>query len=330
MIDTHCHLNSLVKENGELDYEKIDNIMCQMEQNGVSKAITMGTTINDSVLALKLANKYANIYCAIGVHPEELECFDENELEKLIVDNLSSSKELNDDKNYLLSKQETTNSTKTISKCYVDKLTLSRQYDFNEERQIGNIDEKYDNRKKLQKKSKLLAIGEIGLDYYWRKDNKDAQIQIFKKQIELAIKYNLPIVVHCRDAYGDCLEILKRYYSDTSKLNGVIHCYTGSIEWAREIIKLGFIISFTGVVTYNNAKSVQEVAKWIDLDKLMVETDSPFLTPVPNRGKENNPSYVVYVAQKIAELKQVSYEIINNFTDSNAKALFKIDANNEV
>lgn len=169
---------------------------------------------------------------------------------------------------------------------------------------------------------KLVAIGEIGLDYYWRKDNKLEQIKIFKQQIELAKKYNLPIIVHCREAFGDCLEILRQY---SPFLNGgVIHCYSGSIEWAKEVINLGFLISFTGVVTYSNAKNVQEVAKWVDNDKFMVETDSPFLSPVPFRGKENCPSNVVYVAKFIAELKNISYNNIDKITTKNAKNLFKI------
>ena len=169
---------------------------------------------------------------------------------------------------------------------------------------------------------KLVAIGEIGLDYYWRKDNKLEQIKIFKQQIELAKKYNLPIIVHCREAFGDCLEILKQY---SPFLNGgVIHCYSGSIEWAKEVINLGFLISFTGVVTYSNAKNVQEVAKWVDNDKFMVETDSPFLSPAPFRGKENCPSNVVYVAKFIAELKNISYNNIDKITTKNAKKLFKI------
>ena len=322
MIDTHCHLNSLVTENGELDYNKVDDILHQMEQNKVGYAITMGTTIKDSKLAIELANKYKNIYCAIGVHPEELDCFDEVKLEKLIVDNLRCLKN-----NCIQAKsQDCTNKIKkedeNISTCFEDSLTQSANKNVYFEDMLKNKGNEY----QLQSNAnKLVAIGEIGLDYYWRKDNKDMQIRIFKKQVELAIKYDLPIVVHCREAYGDCLEILKQYYSNTNKLNGVIHCYAGSIEWACEIIKLGFIISFTGVVTYNNAKNVQEVAKWIDLDKIMVETDSPFLTPVPYRGKENNPSYVVYVAKKIAELKDISYEYVNNITDNNAKKLFKID-----
>lgn len=259
MIDTHCHLNMVVDEEGKLDIVKLEDILGKMKENGVTKAITIGSNIKDSELCVNIANKYDNIYCAVGVHPEELESFDIDKLEELVKQNL-------------------------------DK--------------------------------KLVAIGEIGLDYYWRKDNKEIQIDIFKQQIELAKKYNLPIIIHCREAYGDCLEVLKQYAP--LEKGGVIHCYSGSIEWAKEVIKLGFLISFTGVVTYSNANNVQEVAKWIDNNKFMVETDSPFLAPVPFRGKENNPSLVIYTAKFIASLKGIPYEEIDKITTNNAIKLFNL------
>ena len=260
MIDTHCHLTMVLDENKNIDYKQIDEILKQMETNGVTHAITVGSNMEDSKLNVQIANKYNNIYCAVGVHPEEVESFDTRQLEDFVKNNLDSGK--------------------------------------------------------------LVAIGEIGLDYYWRKDNKDAQIEIFKKQIELAKKYNLPIVVHCRDAYGDTLEILKEYAPYDN--GGVIHCYSGSIEWAKEVIKLGFLISFTGVVTYPNASNIQDVAKWVDMDKFMVETDSPFLTPVPFRGKKNNPSYTKYTLEYIAKLKNKNIQEIDKNTTSNAIKLFNL------
>ena len=261
MIDTHCHLSMVLDEEGKIDYNQIDDILKQMETNGVTHAITMGSNMSDSVLSLEIAKHYQNIYCAIGVHPEEVEGFDLGILENMVKQN------------------------------------------------IGN--------------GKLVAIGEIGLDYYWRKDNKEAQIEIFKKQIELAKKYNLPIVVHCRDAYGDVLQILKEYAP--FEFGGVIHCYSGSIEWAKEVIKLGFLISFTGVVTYPNASNIQEVVKWVDDDKFMVETDSPFLTPVPFRGKKNNPSYTKFTLEYIAKLKNKNIEELDKLTTNNAIKLFKLN-----
>ena len=140
------------------------------------------------------------------------------------------------------------------------------------------------------KHEKVVAVGEIGLDYYWTKDNKEKQIEVFESQIHLAKKYNMPIVIHCRDAFGDTLEILKKYAP--FKYGAVMHCYSGSLEFAREIIKLGLKISFTGTVTYKNALKVQEVAKNIPLNSFFFETDCPYLTPTPYRGQRNEPMYV--------------------------------------
>ena len=260
MIDTHCHLSMVLDSEGMIDYNQIEDILKQMKDNGITHAITIGSNIEDSKVSVDIANKYDNIYCAVGVHPEEVESFNIDEIENLIKQNLDSRK--------------------------------------------------------------LVAVGEIGLDYYWRKDNKAEQIEIFKQQIELAKKYNLPIVVHCRDAYGDVLDILKQYAPFEN--GGVVHCYSGSIDWAKEVIKLGLLISFTGVVTYPNASNIQEVAKWVDIDKFMIETDSPFLTPVPFRGKKNNPSYVIYVLQFIANLKNMDCNELDKITTKNAKKIFKI------
>ena len=150
-------------------------------------------------------------------------------------------------------------------------------------------------------RNKLLAIGEIGLDYHMGKENKDKQIEMFESQIKLAKKYNLPIIIHNRDASGDILEVLKR--NAPFEKGGIIHCFSASLEWAREVIKLGFYISFSGTVTFKNAINIQEVAKLVPEDKLLVETDSPYLAPVPHRGEINQPMYLVDVAKFIAQLR---------------------------
>ena len=149
---------------------------------------------------------------------------------------------------------------------------------------------------------KLVAVGEIGLDYYHSKENREEQIKVFESQIQLARKYKLPIVIHCRDAFGDMLEILKKYAPFTH--GAVMHCYSGSLEFAREIIKLGLKISFTGTVTYKNALKVQEVAKNIPLDSFFFETDSPYLAPTPFRGKRNEPKYVKFFNDQSKEASQ--------------------------
>ena len=174
-----------------------------------------------------------------------------------------------------------------------------------------------------RKDKKLVAVGEIGLDYFHNKENKEEQKRVFISQICLAKQYNLPIVVHCRDAYGDTLEILKQ---NAPFNNGVVlHCYSGSWDFAKELLKLGVKFSFTGTVTYKNAKNVQEVAKNLPVDSFFFETDSPYLTPTTYRGKRNEPKYVVEVAKFVAELKNMNYEDLVKTTDRTAKTFFKID-----
>lgn len=170
---------------------------------------------------------------------------------------------------------------------------------------------------------KLVAVGEIGLDYYHNKDNKDKQKQVFVQQIELAKKYNLPIVIHCRDAYGDTLDILKKY----APFNGsaVMHCYSGSLEFAKEIIKLGVKLSFTGSVTFKNAHNLHEVAKNIPLDSFFFETDSPYMTPEPFRGKRNEPKNVFLVAEYVANLREIDKDELIKITDHNARNFYKIN-----
>ncbi len=174
----------------------------------------------------------------------------------------------------------------------------------------------------LTKSDKLVAIGEIGLDYFHNKSNRAKQIEVFVSQINLAIKYNLPIIIHCREAYNDVLNILKEYYP--LKIGVVMHCYSGSLEYAKELIKLGVKISFTGNVTYKNSIKAKEVAKNIPIDSLFFETDAPYLTPEPNRGKRNEPKFVFDTAKFVADLRGVSVEDIIKITDFNAKKFFNI------
>lgn len=162
------------------------------------------------------------------------------------------------------------------------------------------------------------AIGEIGLDYYWDKDNKDDQKDIFIKQIEIANKLNKPILVHSRDAMQDTFDIMKKYPA-----KGVMHCYSGSREMAKEFMKLGYYLSLGGPVTYKNANEPKEVAKIIDNDKILIETDCPYLTPVPFRGKRNEPSYVIYTGKYISELRNVDEDVFKDQLVNNYDRLFR-------
>ena len=166
---------------------------------------------------------------------------------------------------------------------------------------------------------KIVGIGEIGLDYYWTKDNIDEQKKVLIRQLDIATKYNMPIVIHSRDSIQDTYDILKRY-----NLKGTIHCFSSSLEMANEFIKLGYMIGVGGTVTFKNSTKIQDVVKKIDLHNILLETDSPYLSPEPFRGKKNNPSNVYYVAKKISEIKNINIENVINTTGLNALSQFDL------
>lgn len=167
---------------------------------------------------------------------------------------------------------------------------------------------------------KVVGIGEIGLDYHYGKENKDIQIQVFKYQLDLARKYNMPVVIHSRDALEDTLNIIKQY----KDLKITMHCFSYSKEIAKELIKMNVKIGIGGVLTFKNSIKLKEIVKEIDLKNVLLETDSPYLTPEPYRGKQNEPIYVKYVAQEIAKLKQISEEEVEKITTSNAISQFDL------
>ena len=169
---------------------------------------------------------------------------------------------------------------------------------------------------------KVVAVGEIGLDYYWE-DNppKEFQQMVFRRQIELALELNLPVIVHDREAHGDSLAVVLDYPA----LRGVFHCFSGSPEMAQELLKRGWYLGFDGPITYKNAKRAPEVAAVTPLDRIVVETDAPYLTPVPYRGKRNDSRYLPYVIEKLAEWKGVSPEEMTDITLKNGKRLFGLE-----
>lgn len=171
----------------------------------------------------------------------------------------------------------------------------------------------------IKDNEKIIAVGEIGLDYYWVKDNKELQRELFRKQLDIATRLNLPVVIHSREATQETYDILKEY-----KLNGIIHCYSGSLEMAKEYIKLGYKIGIGGVVTFKNTNLV-EVVKEIDIKEITLETDSPYLAPTPHRGKQNSPEYIPLIAEKISEIKEITKEQVGEITTNNIKELFKIN-----
>ena len=175
----------------------------------------------------------------------------------------------------------------------------------------------------IKTNNKIIGIGEIGLDYYWDKTYKELQKEIFIKQIEFANDMNLPLNIHSRDAHGDTLEILKKYNKNST---AIMHCFSGSLEFAGECIKEGIYIAMGGVVTFKNAIKAKEVAQNIPLEYLLLETDDPYLAPVPYRGKENQPVYVKYVAEYIAGLRNMPTDEIAKITTQNAERIFNLNA----
>ncbi len=245
LIDTHSHINMI-------ENISIEEVIRNANENNVRKIIVPAASISDIDDVFELSIKYENIYCYLGIHPEEVQDWSDEILDKI------------------------------------------RDY---------------------SKSNKVVGIGEIGLDYYWDKSNIEAQKEIFIKQIKLANELNLPMNIHDREAHKDTFDILKEY-NKSSKV--IMHCFSGSIEFAKECIKEGWYIALGGVVTFKNAKKMKEVAIEIPLDKLLLETDAPYLTPVPYRGKENQPAYVRYTAEEIANLRGISADEVAQNTTKNA------------
>ncbi|MBU9710370.1 TatD family hydrolase [Evansella tamaricis] len=176
--------------------------------------------------------------------------------------------------------------------------------------------------KKLAGHSKIVALGEMGLDYYWDKSPKEIQKDVFRKQIQLARELTMPIIIHNRDADEDVVCVLQE--EEAKEVGGIMHCFGGSLEIAKQCLEMNFHISFGGPVTFKNARQTKEVAKEIPLDRLLIETDAPFLAPHPYRGKRNEPAYIKLVAEQLAEIKGIKYEELTAITMNNAKKLFGI------
>lgn len=251
LFDSHAHLDDDKFNN---DFEEVIE---KITSSCVEFVVDVGSNLENSKKAVKIAEKIPFCYAAVGVHP----C-DALETDSVI------------DEIYALAHHE-----------------------------------------------KVVAIGESGLDYYWDDCPKDVQISSFIKHIELANEMDLPIIVHNRDAHGDTLKILKEHRPK----NAIIHCFSGSAEVASELVKLGYYISFSGSLTFKNAKNLPEAARVVPLDKLLVETDSPYLSPEPFRGKRNDPVNVEFTARKLGEILGISYEEISKITYENAKRVYRLE-----
>ena len=181
--------------------------------------------------------------------------------------------------------------------------------------------ESYDRIINYTKEEKVIAIGETGLDFYYNYSPKDTQVKVFREQIKIAREASLPLIIHTRDAFKETIEILKE---EKPNCGGVFHCYTGDIETANEALKLNFYISWSGIITFKNALDLREIAKKVPLEKTLIETDCPFLAPIPHRGKRNEPLFVKFVAEELSKIHNISVDEIGEITSENTKKLFGI------
>lgn len=268
--------------NDEKFSEDREEILKQVYESGVTKLLCAGYSLESSKKALDIANKYNYVYASVGISPNDINFQEET-------DKSQNEKEVYD----------------------------SKTPDFNEilEQQLKQI-------KILANNKKVVGIGEIGLDYYWNKENKKEQKQAFIKQIEIANELNLPIIIHTRDAVYDTLDILKNEITPVKK--GVFHCCPLNLDLIREGIKLGFYISFAGPITFKNSKNADEAIKLVPLDRILIETDSPYLAPEPKRGTRNDSRNVKYIAEKISKVKEMPLEEIAKITYENAEKIFEI------
>ena len=250
IFDTHAHYDD------ERFGEDRDELLSSLFEGSVSHIVNCGCDLKSSLTTIALAEKYENLYAAVGVHAHEAETCTDDDLAKIA---------------------------------------------------------------ELYSHNKVVAVGEIGLDYFYDFSPRERQIEVFRKQIELANKLDLPVIIHDREAHEDTLNILKEL-----RPKGVVHCFSGSVEMAKEIIKLGLYIGLGGAVTFKNAKKPIEVAEYVPLDRLLLETDAPYMTPVPFRGKRCDSAHITYTAEKIAEVKGLDVQELIDVCNENSKKLFNI------
>jgi len=301
LTDTHCHL----------DFNKFDADRAEVIQRAVEARLTRilipGLELESSVAAIKLAELHPNLYAAVGYHPTDLDTWNEHSIKELKSLASLGNVTLSETKGLAYSKRDSSLPALRVA-----------QNDIT---------------------SKIVAIGEIGLDYYWVKepDKRAQQREVLKQQLKLAQEVNKPVVIHmreendawCGQASIDLLEILGEWHNDLHAENrplaekpGVLHSFNGNLETAQRALDLHFYIGITGPVTYKNAEEKRQIVRQLPLERLLIETDSPFLTPVPQRGKRNEPAFVAYIADKIAEIHMTTREQIAEITTANAARLF--------
>ena len=253
MIDSHCHLDH------EPLHENLDKIITRSKEIGITKLLTICTTIKSFEKIKTIIEKDKMIYGTYGIHPHE-----------------------------------------TASN-QVDKNTII---------------------KSVNENKKIIGIGETGLDFFYNHSDRERQINSFKAHIEASIEVNKPIIIHSRNAEKDTFEILSSYKNQNLKI--LMHCFTGSLEFSKKLQTLDAFFSASGIITFKNSTDLQNTFKTIPLEKLLIETDSPFLAPIPMRGKKNEPSFIKYTLKKLSTLKETAVEKMSNMTTDNFNKLFNL------
>lgn len=248
IIDSHAHY-----DDSSFDADR-EEVLRELFSGEICKIVNIGCSVKSSYSSVKLAEEYAGIYAAVGLHPDAADEID----------------------------------------------------------RIGEI-------RSLCGNKKVVAVGEIGLDYHYEEHSRDIQKKAFEEQLKLAAELDMPVVIHSRDAWEDTMELLRKY-----RPKGVMHCFSGSAEIAREIVTMGMYVGFTGVVTFKNAKKALKALEAVPLDRLLVETDCPYMAPEPNRGKRNYSGYLPYTVAAMAAVKGVSPDEMAEITAENAERLFNI------
>lgn len=290
MVDTHCHLNFKAFE------EDVDSVIKSAFETGVTKIINVGTKLDSSQKAIELAEKYNGLYATAGIHPHHAD---------------------------------------KISFCHPERSEGS-PYNSAGDSSVASLlqnDTFWKEFEKLARHPKVVAIGECGMDFYKYETNgiTDPKLQeeLFIKQIELASKLKLPLQIHNRQAGKEIINILTRHKSYLLDLPGVFHCFAGDMDFLKKVLDLGFYIGFDGNITYKGiAKgeitSLKDLVKATPLDRILTETDSPYLTPIPFRGARNMPEYVIIVGRAIAEIKNIKFEEVEEQTMKNAEKIFNL------
>jgi len=260
LVDSHCHIDG-----EQFDVDR-DDVIRRAEAAGVELMLNIGTGdphSDDFRRAVSVAERFDNVYVALGVHPHDAKLYDDSAEDHLL--------------------------------------------------------------QLIDSSNKVIAWGEIGLDFYYDHSPRDVQINVFRRQIRKARERNLPIIVHSRDADEETVDILTQECAGADFRGGIMHCFGGTPAMAQKLTAMGFLISFAGNVTFKKAENLRDAARVVSLDKLLVETDCPFLTPVPLRGKRNEPAFVAHTARFLAELKEVTFDQLAASTTDNFFRLFQLD-----